>query len=158
LVLKNIKAKLQYDEFEVHYNTIEGISSLALWFVDPEKNIDASGDEVDDNTFVAMRSAAQGCHQLSGLDCCVDILVDIINPIVVDSNYNGWFSAQVDTSNLSDSDEPTEAELEAIEAAFDIGYIRMMPPNPIEPPPAEACTWQETRTEIQQHFSPIGII
>ncbi len=35
-VLKDIKANFQYDEFEVYYNTIQGTTSLAIWYVENE--------------------------------------------------------------------------------------------------------------------------
>ncbi|HSG45462.1 MAG TPA: hypothetical protein VLA72_20130 [Anaerolineales bacterium] len=152
-VLKNIKANIPYKEFEVYFNTIEGLTFLTIWYVDPEIDPDSSSEDVDQNAMIAMRNAAITSLQLTQLDSCIADLFDAVNPIVVDSNYNGWFSAQVDPNNLPDSDDPSESELSSIEASFVIGYSRENVPVPLPPAPTGSCTWQETRTKIQQHFS-----
>jgi hypothetical protein len=152
-VLKNIKANFPYDEFEVSYHTIENLKSLDLWYMDPEIDLGATGDEIDQNAALAMRNAAFASQQLVKIDCCVAPLFDFVNPIVVDSNYNGWFSAQVDTNILTDSDKPGEDELSAIEASFEVGYYRTNAPTPLPPAQSGSCSWQETRTKIQRHFS-----
>ena len=152
-LLKDIKVNFQYDEFEVFYNIIQGTSTLTIWYVDQDINPDASGDEIEQNVQYALRNAALVSQQLARQNPCIEELFTVINPIVVDENYNGWFSGQVDPANLPASENPSESELESIANAFKIGYMRTSSTEPEKPGPSGSCTWIETREKIQLHFS-----
>ncbi len=151
-VLRNIKANFPYEEFEISYLTMDDLSTLTLWYVDSEINPIAGSDDVDQNAELAMRGAALASQRLAQIDSCIPFLFEAINPIVVDSNYNGWFSAQVEPNLLPEGENPSEDELDAVEAVFTIGYVRTIAPEQPRPAPSGACTWQDTRARIQNHF------
>ncbi len=152
-VLVQIRQDFPFAEFEASYNTLEDTNALVLWYVDPELNPDAAQDELEQNVSLAIRHAASVSQSLAARDACIGYLFTAIDPIVVDSRYNGWFSGQVDPASLPAAAEPTDAQLAAVERAFQIGYVRNVPPAKATASPAGACTWQETRAKIQRHFS-----
>ena len=156
-VLRAIKADFPYDEFAVHYNNFadfDNIATLIVWYVDPEIDPEAGEAEIEQNAELAKQNAILASQQLVQQHACIKSLFDAINPIVVDENYNGWFSGRAEVEKFSSSENLSESELESIEAAFEIGYLRTELPAAIQAAPSDSCTWPETQQKIQNHFSP----
>lgn len=153
-VLARLKADFPYREFALIYNSLQGLDILSVWFVDPEINPEAQDADLAPNAILALRHVATLSHRLGRKDPCIGRLFTTINPIVVDSNYNGWFSGNIRPADLPGADDLTEAQIEALEDAFEIAYWRRNPPAPQGPAPAASCTWTEARAYIQRHFDP----
>lgn len=153
-VLARLKADFPYPEFTLIYNSFQGLDILNIWFVDPEIDPKAQDADLAPNAILALRHATALSHRLGRKDPCIGRLFTTINPIVVDSNYNGWFSGNIRPADLPGTDDLTEAQIEALEDAFEIAYWRRNPPAPQGPAPAASCTWAEARVRIQRHFNP----
>lgn len=150
-VLRILKDQLSFQEFEVYHYTIEGLSVLTLWYINPDINPEASESEVEKNAREALRSAAEASFLLTETDVCVAYLFDSINPIVVDKQYHGWFSGQIETGEIP-TEEPSGADWFDFQALFQTLYIRNTAPPTIGPASSGSCSWQETRDNIQRHF------
>jgi hypothetical protein len=155
-VLANLKALIPYEEFAVHHNIIGGLHTLAVWFVDPQLDPLAGGEVIGGNLDLAFVDAIQLSHLLNLEDPCIEVLFDVINPIVVDGAYNGWFSGMIEPSSLPREANLSERDIDQMEAAYTVGYLREVPTSSMDRPPAPtgSCTWQETKGKIWQHFAP----
>ncbi len=157
VLMKQLKLGIAYDEFTLLYRTEQKITTLIIWFVDPEVDPQATGDEIEVNARLAMRHAATISQQIDAADVCVGILFDKINPVVVDSSYNGWFSGQIAPSLLPDVLPTDEQGLDAICDQFDYetsGYLRILDTIQMRAAPAGSCTWKEANEAIHNHFDP----
>lgn len=150
-LLKGLKTMVPYDEFAVHYNEIEGTRSLLVWFVDPEINPTATGGEIQANLDMALTHAAELSQKIRVQFPCVTELFDVINPIVVDQKYTGWFSGTLDPTIIPDEEALTSAEIDQLVDKFTVGYLLEALPGPI---PAGSCNWSSVRESMQNHFSP----
>ena len=155
-VLPKLRSVVALSEFDLVYNSIDGFASFALWFVDPDLDLDVSGDEIEENSTLAIRHAATLSHQLHNADPCVQELADAINPVVVDRKYNGWFAGLIAPSSLPGDTSLTDEQLAEIAGDFEITYLREVPVPPIEPASADSCSWVEARRGIQQHWEFSG--
>jgi len=150
-LLKDLKTTLPYDEFAVHYNEIEGTRSLIVWFVDSELDPAAAGEEIQANLDLSLTHAAELSHQIRVQFPCVTELFDVINPIVVDQKYTGWFSGTLDPTIIPDEEALTSSEIDQLVEIFTVGYLLETLPGPI---PAGSCNWPSVRESLQNHFSP----
>ena len=150
-LLKGLKTAVPYDEFAVHYNEIEETRSLLVWFVDPEINPTAVGGEIQTNLDLALTHAAELSQQIRAQFPCVTELFDVINPIVVDQMYTGWFSGTLDSTIIPNEEALTSAEIDQLVDKFSVGYLLEALPGPI---PAGSCNWPSVRESLQNHFSP----
>lgn len=150
-LLKGFKTTVPYDEFAVHYNEISGTRSLIIWFVDPELNPAAVGGEIQTNLDLALTHAAELSQQIRVQFPCVTELFDVINPIVVDQKYTGWFSGMLDPTIIPDEETLTSAEIDQLVDKFTVGYLLEALHGPI---PAGSCSWPLVRESMQNHFSP----
>jgi hypothetical protein len=155
-VLANLKALVPYEEFAVHHNIIRDLHTLAIWFVDPHLDPLASEEAIGENFDLAFVDAIQLSHQLNLEDTCIEVLFDVINPIVVDGAYNGWFSGMIEPSSLPRQASLNESDIDQVADEYIVGYRREGPTSSIDRPPAPtgSCTWQETKEMIWQHFAP----
>ena len=153
-VLVNLDSVVPYEEFELSYNTVYGISSLVVWFVDPAIDPEANADEIEESATLAVRDAIALSHQLATTDNCVAELFTHVNPVVVDRNYNGWFSGLIPVPVLLETASAFDESLWAIERSIEGEYRRDISPLPFGPVPDSSCTWVETRERIQYHFDP----
>lgn len=153
-VLLNLKSVPKYSEFEIGFNVVNDISTLFVWFVDPAINQNATADSVFDNFVIAADDAVALSIELLKSSDCVDELFTYVNPIVVDQNYNGWFSANIPISALNEYIAGRKDTGYVIDALQEGAFFRHEPPQPTSPGPESSCTWSEARDNIQEHFDP----
>jgi hypothetical protein len=148
--LKSLKPLITYAEFDLTYNVILNNRALNIWFVEPKIDPNAVGDQIAKNASLAQVSAATVSAKLATGDAkCLGAMVGVINPIVVDRNYNGWFSG---TIKLNDAAANLPPENKA--SAFTVSYLRTKPTTPPSAAPAQSCKWVEARAKMQKHFAP----
>ncbi len=153
-VLKNLKTNLPFGEFTVLHNEIKGSKTLVLWLVDPEINANATEAEIPDNVTEAIRVAVNASYLLLTSNECVSTLFDYISPIIVDTNYNGWFSGQISPLSLPMPKPENDNEIVNVGNNFEIGFLRQNTTTPITLPSSGSCTWQEANQKLHLHFSP----
>jgi len=151
-----MRLKLKFADLDmaVLYNTINGVSSLAVWFVDPDINPSAGAGELAENGKLAMRDALALAAKMSASDPCIGQLFQQINPIVVDTGYNGWFSGQISPRDLPGSDVTDEEALDARAEKFDIGFLRDKLTAKATVAPVGTCSWKEAKAGAKMHFAP----
>jgi len=152
--IANLKPKVAYQQSVVIHNKFKGGSFLVVWFVDPTINATPQESEISENDTRAMRDGLLLSQQLNAADGCVSRLFDAINPIVVDKNYNGWFSGRIKTSDLPATTQTDDDELDEIAKSYEISYLRDKATAESGTAPATVCTWTDTKQKIQNHFSP----
>jgi hypothetical protein len=153
-IVKNIKADFPYTEFSVNYNSIQGIDILSIWFVDPSIDPQVTDADIEKFDALAIAHSASISQKVNNQDECIESLFTIINPIVVDSAYHGWFSGSVELSKLPKIDNPTETQMDAVQKSFQTTYLRQKTPQSTQAAPNSSCTWEDTRANIQRHFDP----
>lgn len=147
-----LKAALPVSEVVISHNIINDIHTLGIWYVEPVIQLDISTqDEISENLTMAINNALVTAAQLKRADPCVSSF-DEINPIVVDSLYNGWFSGTIQPEDIPDT--PYDGVMEDMFAVTEIGYFRENFPAPIGKAPPKSCDWPTTLGKIRQHFSP----
>ncbi len=148
--LKSLKPLIAYAEFDLTYNVILNNRALNIWFVEPKIEPNAAGDQINKNAVLAQLSAATVSAKLATGDAkCLSSMVNVINPIVVDRNYNGWFSGIIKLSDAS-ANVPLENKV----SAFTVSYLRTKPAAPPLTASAQSCKWTEARAKMQKHFAP----
>ena len=80
---------------------------------------------------------------------CIKSVFDKVNPVVVDQDYNGWFSGSVTVSLLPETLEPGEKEIYEAAKAFEVVYTRRSLPVIPDAPPSGSCNWQEARERMK---------
>lgn len=146
-VLRDIKTDIWLDEFEVHYNDFGGVQTLVFWYVEPE--IGLTVNDIDSNLSVAIQSGTLISQYLVQEYPCVHSLFPYINPVVVDKNYNGWFSGRVETSALLGEEKGAQE----IVNMFEIGYLRQdFPEKSDGDEEVDTCSWSETEERVARHF------
>ncbi|TET86226.1 MAG: hypothetical protein E3J37_00165 [Anaerolineales bacterium] len=153
-VLVELQAVMPYDEFTLLHHIFQSNHLLVVWFVDPELDMRAKGVEIDESLNLAAEHAIRLSHQLKIKSECVEVLFDAANVIVVDRDYNGWFSGVIPFSELPDSPDLVLDDLQ--EVGIKIVYLRQVETSPVsrQPAPSEACTWPEARERAHWHFAP----
>jgi hypothetical protein len=155
-ILAQIRSSITYEEFVVTYNILQiqgRMASLVIWFVDPEIDPSARGSEIEQNSKLAREHAAIISNQINAENYCVASLFNVINPIVVDRNYNGWFSGEIQPSKLIDENEPSPEQILKIENEFKIGYLRNNPTGVFAEAPTGSCAWKEANANLHNHFA-----
>jgi hypothetical protein len=148
--LKSLKPLIAYAEFDLTYNVILNNRALNIWFVEPKIDPNASGDQIAKNASLAQVSAAAVSAKLATGDAkCLSAMVSVINPTVVDRNYNGWFSGIIKLSDAV-ANLPPENKV----SAFTASYLRTKPTTPPSAAPAQSCKWTDARAKMQKHFAP----
>jgi len=151
--IRNLKSKIPYSESVVLYNKMYRTSLLVLWFVDPEINPTSQESEVTKNAKLAIRDAILQSQRLNAEDGCVSRLFDEIYVIIVDKNYNGWFSGQIRIADLPATVPADEKQLDEIAKAYRTTYLREEVAANLDPLPGNSCTWVDAKQNIQNHFS-----
>jgi hypothetical protein len=119
-----LKREIAYDSFALHYNVVGDFDSFVVWFVDPDLDPFASGDALQANLETAIRHAAQVSVQLAQASPCVVQLANLINPIVVDHNYNGWYSGGIDPDEIPLENKLNDESISMVVSRFQTGYRR----------------------------------
>jgi hypothetical protein len=151
-ILKKLKSKITYDEFTLLYNEQNGKSTLVFWFVDPEIDPGATGDKIIENANRAIQAGVKVSLQLKSADGCVSGL-DLINPIVVDKNYNGWYSGQIAPRDLPDEEPSNPQQLDDLGKLFEVGFLRDQLADPTSTAPAGSCNWKNANENLHNHFA-----
>jgi hypothetical protein len=145
------KDAVPYDEYAVHANVISGISTLAVWFVDPNLNPSAAGDQIGDTMDQAKLDAVDVIHRVAHSSACAGRLFDEINAIVVDRTYVGWLSGQLSPRSLPDPTELSPSDASTLAEQLYLAFERTAPADPYR---KGTCSWPATRDRLQAHFSP----
>jgi len=146
-----VKAAIPYDEFAVHFNEIAGTASLAVWYVDPGLTPFPSAEQLEQQRGEVKLRAAEVGARVGAASPCSSILFDVINPIVVDAQYQGWFSGTIEPGDLPDGPDFSDEAISDIADRFSVGYVRSAL---LHPYPEGTCDWPEARDRLQSHFSP----
>lgn len=153
-VLKELKSVVPYGEFTLLHHIYQGLYTLVVWFVDPALDPLATGEDLGEGVNLAAEHGIRLGHQLKNADICVETLFDLVNTIVVDRDYNGWFSGGIPFSEMPDSPELSMDELQQVR--LEIVYLRQTETPSIsrQPAPPGACSWSEARERAHLHFAP----
>lgn len=149
-ILKGIKELVPYNDFSVHHNVISGISTLVIWFVDPNLNTNASQEAIAEVVQQAKIDSVELIHQVSFSTPCASDLFDVINTIIVDSNYVGWLSSQLSPSDLPGTTGLSIDERNDLISRLTVVFERSAPVQEYLP---GSCTWNETKERLYYHFS-----
>jgi len=131
-------------EHAVTYYQLHNTKALTIWFVDAEIETAPAQDEVARYTALARQHASQVLQRVVSRDACIAALFTSLEIIVVDGNYNAWFSA-----SLAPDDVPGEEGQEA--SAFQNVYLRQSVPETVSE--TGQCTWAEARAAARAHFA-----
>ena len=156
-IVTSLQSVVPYAEFSLSQNVIDDVRNLNLWFVDPALDPLGDGDGLAGNLALARFHLASVSHRLKQASECVSLLFTGLTGIVVDRDYNVWFSGQVSPANLPQSSNPSEGDLEAAGDRFVVGYARTQAVSSSGRPAAEtgACLWPEVRERLYNHFEPV---
>jgi hypothetical protein len=151
-----LQASVPYEEYSLSQNVIDEVRNLNVWFVDPSLDPLAQGDEVPGNAALARFHAARVSHILEQGDECIAMAFTGLTSIVVDRDYNVWFSGQISPEDLPQTGNPSDADLEAAGESFVVGYARSEETSSVGRPPSAtgACSWPEVREGLRSHFEP----
>jgi len=145
-----VKETVQYEENAVHFLDIAGTASLAVWYVDPELTPRPSAEVLAAQLEQAKLRAVEVAARANAASPCVSQLFDVINPIVVDSQYQGWFSGQLAPRYIPSPDDLSSEELASAAGSFRVGYERTSLGHSFS---GGNCRWPEARDRLQSHFS-----
>jgi len=148
--LRAVKASIPYDEYAVHFMDLQGIASLGVWYVDPELEPRPSATQLQQQLQGARLRAAELAATVNSSSACSSRLFDVINPIVVDTRYQGWFSAQIRPADLPASPYFTEEDIARASDRFQPGYLRTALSHPYQP---GTCEWPEALERLYSHFA-----
>jgi hypothetical protein len=151
-VIAELKHSAQYDEFSPSYYTYEGKNVLALWFVDPDIRF-IEGQNTDDYSIIALTDAVNLVHYVSIGNSCIKMLFDDVNPIVVDSDYNGWLATVIHTYTLPTNTTLTQEQFDDIYQQASVYYLRRDDPSPRVQPPEDRCAWSDAQSNVLRHFN-----
>jgi hypothetical protein len=118
--------------------------------VDPNLEPRPSAGELQEQLDDARLRAAELAATVHVASPCASRIFDVINPIVVDSLYQGWFSAEIDPSDLPMSRDFTQEELSLASDRFRVGYFRTELSHPYK---KGTCDWPEALDMLWSHFS-----
>lgn len=151
-ILENLERMIPYEEFSLSFNTSEEGGSITLWVVNPKVNSHAE-EGLRDAIAFALLEATAVVHQMYRADECVGELFDFANVIIVDLDYVGVFSGVLYLEDIPEVETLSEDELVALATSFEVDYRLRDPMEAFTIPPANACTWSETREKIERNFS-----
>lgn len=149
-LLKRMQAQVPFKEFSLSFNVIEEERSLNFWVVDP--NLDGSAENQQSSLEASLLAATEIIHTFNTSYDCFSAEFDVINLIIVDPNYFGWFSGKLDPATIPTQETVTEDELIEVAISFAADFILTYQLDPTEPRPEGSCTWAETRKKIRTHF------
>ncbi len=139
-------------EYAVDYSLTSGTRYLNFWFVDPNIDPHAVGQELDTNNQRAIADASGVAIYAVAADACIRSVFDSLNPVVVDRNYNGWFSGAIPVASIPATSKPSDQDIYNAAAAFRVVYSRRSPPAAVGIPPIGSCTWQQANQRMHLHF------
>lgn len=149
-LLKRMQAQVPFKEFSLSFNVIEGERALNFWVVDP--NLDGSVEYQQSSLENALFISTETLHKFNISNDCFSSEFDVINLIIVDSNYFGWFSGKLDPAAIPTQVILTEDELIDLAISFTADFVLTYPLDSSRPRPEGSCTWAETLKKIGTHF------
>jgi hypothetical protein len=149
-ILEIVRAQTPYEQFAAHHNLIEGVSTLVVWFVDPELQTASIDVLIEANQQVALKHAVQSAHRIRKVNDCLVEDIDFINTIIVDASYYGWLSAQISPDEIDSGVELDQASISRYIDQLQVGYLRSEPSTLIR---HGDCSWREAEIGIWKHFS-----
>ncbi len=151
--IEGLKPYVPYETFTLGYQIYQGERILFFWIVDPALDPAASEDELQQNFDLAVLHSIELANLLNQTDVCVAEYFDYFNPIVVDQNFNGWFSGGINIDLLPGSGELSDAALEVVrEGIFNFGFWERTFVPDVQAIPSESCTWDEVEELVSRHF------
>lgn len=153
-IVEALAPLVPYEEFSLSQNSLEGVRNLNIWFVDPELDPRASGEAIGENVKVARLDAARLAHLLNQGSGCLSTAFEGITALVVDREYNSWFTGYIVPASLPQGEDPSDSDLETAAGTFTVGYLRSSETTSSSRPSAgpEACLWPEARERLLGHF------
>ena len=148
--LQEVRNLIPYGEYAVHQNQIGGLSTLAVWFVDPALDTYANTANLSAGLDRARQDAAELTDRIRNGSRCVEGLFDKINPIVVDSSYSGWLSAEITVQDVPQEGDAVADRIDQIAGQFVEGYVIDALPAAYRP---GVCSWAEAEKRLWAHFS-----
>jgi hypothetical protein len=154
--LMNLKSAVPYTQVSLSHNVVQDVHYLNLWIVDPDLDPLAKGQAIADNQVAGRTVAARMGIALTMANPCVAKTFGRMLIIVVDKDYNAWYSGDVAPKDATVSGEVTYASLVAVSKAFTDSYARSQPTPSIgrAVPPQGACNWAQARDNLQSKFGP----
>jgi hypothetical protein len=154
--LMNLKSVVPYTQVSLSHNVVQGVHYLNLWLVDPDLDPLAEGQAIADNQVAGRTVAARMGIALAMANPCVAQTFGRMLIIVVDKDYNTWYSGDIAPKDASVSGEATDAALVTVSKAFVDSYARSQPTQSIgrADPPQGACNWAQARDNLQSKFGP----
>jgi hypothetical protein len=153
-IVDALEPLVPYEEFSLSQNSLEGVRNLNIWFVDPELDPGASGGAIGENVSVARLDATRLAHLLNQGSGCVSTAFEGITALVVDRDYNSWFTGHIVPASLPQGEDPSNSDFETAAGTFTVGYSRISETTSSTRPSAEpgACLWPEARERLLGHF------
>lgn len=129
---------------------INGRGSLAVWYVDPNLEPYPSASQLDQQLEEARLRAAEVAATANAASPCSTEIFDVINPIVVDNRYQGWFSGEISPKDLPTGQVFSQEELARASDLFTAAYLRTALSHPYT---RGTCEWPEALERLQSHFA-----
>ena len=152
-VMEKLNSFVPYPEYDMYYFTEKSIDQLIVWFVDPEIKTDVSPEEYTTQVTLAQNHAMILAEQFDFVDECMDDLFTKAVFLVVDTNYNGWFSGKIHTSLLPNDIQTSPEELALLTSRFEVLYSRNTLLDKDTRAPSNSCTWKQAHQNIRAHFT-----
>ncbi len=153
-LFEELKSQIPCETFTLSYATSQGITYLFFWIGDPTIDVQAKGSDLNANFDLAVKHAIELAQKLNLADSCTAKLFDAINPIVVDRNYNGWFSGLIKIKDMPTNAVLTEDDISNIKSSiFTLGAWQRKTVTDIQELPSASCSWNEVRENVARHFN-----
>jgi hypothetical protein len=154
-LIRKIKSSIDYDESVLSYNYIDHKWVLYFWIVDPNLDPGAALDTLSPNNDRAVRDATLLIVKLVNADACAQKLFSVVDPIVVDSAYNGWFSGEITIDSVFQGGNPSDDDLQKMIREYVGSYHRTQAPTKLGSHPLGSCSWQQVVQRLyERQFAP----
>lgn len=153
-ILPQVDSALKGNETQADYLTINHQLALSIWLEDPGITRDAAAAAA--NSRHAVRTGVRMAYTLANEIPCVRSLFEVINPMIVDQDYYGWYIDIIPMQAIPQEAGLTDDDLvSAIERnGMQIAYVRHAPPRgQAINTAAGSCTWMDAQYQILGLFS-----
>ncbi|MEN6435937.1 MAG: hypothetical protein ABFD58_08980 [Anaerolineaceae bacterium] len=150
--IENLRRIIPYETYYLSYYSFMGVRFLLYWMVDPAIDPMASTVELKNNFNLGVKHSMELAQKMIREDACIPYLFDVVNPVVVDKYYNGWFSGVFNIKDIPLS-ELTESDItKLMEFAIDKGMWQRTAITKVREIPSDSCTWNEVLGNVSRHF------
>jgi PBP1b-binding outer membrane lipoprotein LpoB len=147
-LLDSLAASLPYEQVVLAHQAYGNENTLFIWLVSPTINL-ASAEQ---NQEAAQLQAIQAAKNLLDASACL-LEFDTLQMILVDDQYNQWFSGSLRTGDLPGL-QPEQSGGGAL--AEQGGGWQALPAENLPPQDANACSWPQVAARLQTEFSIAG--